>query len=87
MPIDHARARSNGPRLKSALTRAINSGEPEKVAEACREALLEWRQWGLWPDHWHRWDAALSDAHRQSLRAGQEPGFPADLEALEELLP
>lgn len=44
---------------KSALTRAVNSGDPEKVKDACRKAVSEWGT--AWPDDWSRWQRALDD--------------------------
>lgn len=46
---------------KSALTRAVNSGDPHKVIEACKKAVREWGN-DAWPDDWHRWNIALGDA-------------------------
>lgn len=52
---------------KSALTRAINSGDPEKVIAATRKAVAEWAGWKYgWPDDWHRWNIALSDAYTKA---------------------
>ncbi|MGA2162928.1 MAG: hypothetical protein ABSH36_00485 [Solirubrobacteraceae bacterium] len=49
-------------RQRAALTRAINSGDPEQVVLACAEAVREWRQPGLmWPDDCGRWQRALDD--------------------------
>jgi len=48
---------------KSALTRAINSKDPEKVIAAARKAVGEWEGWKYgWPDNWHNWNIALDDA-------------------------
>jgi hypothetical protein len=47
---------------RAALTRAIKSGEPEKVILACRETVCEWNEaGGMWPDDWARWQRALDD--------------------------
>lgn len=46
---------------KSALTRAVNSGDPNKVLAACRKAVAEWNE-NYWPDDWSRWQRALDDA-------------------------
>lgn len=51
---------------KSRLTRAVNSGEPHKVREACERAVSEWGREpfnGMWPDDWSRWQRALDDAY------------------------
>ena len=51
---------------KAALTRAKNSGDPEKVVLACQKAVREWNAdhpcAGAWPDHWSSWQRALDDA-------------------------
>lgn len=51
---------------KAALTRAKNSGDPEKVVLACKKAVAEWNAdvpcAGMWPDHWSDWQRALDDA-------------------------
>jgi hypothetical protein len=50
-------------RQRAALTRAINSGDSEKVVLAVRDAIREWNQPGaMWPDDWSRWQCALDDA-------------------------
>lgn len=49
-------------RQKAALTRAVNSGDPEKVKAVVISAVREWRQPGMfWPDDWSRWQNALDD--------------------------
>ena len=45
---------------KAALTRAVRSGDVEKVKAACRAAVIEWDQ-HYWPDDWARWQRALDD--------------------------
>lgn len=60
--IDYARAKKNGPKLKGALTRAVNSGDSEKIRTACLKAVREWDEWGAWPDDWARWQCALNDS-------------------------
>jgi hypothetical protein len=62
MTIDYARMKSVRRQQKSALTRAINSGNPDKITEVCRKAVAEWDAIGAWPDDWSRWQRALSDA-------------------------
>jgi hypothetical protein len=50
-------------RQRSALTRAKNSGEPEKVVVAVAAAVREWNEPGMiWPDDWPTWRCALWDA-------------------------
>lgn len=62
MTINYALAKKQGPSLKAALTRAIKSGDPDKVWMACDKAVRAWEEWGAWPDDWSRWQRALDDA-------------------------
>jgi hypothetical protein len=49
-------------RQRAALTRARNSGDPEQIILACRDAVREWNTPGLiWPDDWGNWQRALDD--------------------------
>lgn len=50
------------PIQKAALTRAVNSGDAEKIAAACKAAVVEWDEIGAWPDDWSRWQRAMNDA-------------------------
>jgi hypothetical protein len=62
--IDYARAKREHPKLKAALTRALNAPPTQRanlVILACRKAVREWDQWGCWPDDWSRWQRALDD--------------------------
>lgn len=61
--IDYDRMRAEAPRLKGALTRAVNSGDPSRVLGACREAVRVWDEIGAWPDNWSRWQRALDDIY------------------------
>lgn len=45
---------------KAALTRAVKTGDPDKVIAACRKAKAEWDA-EYWPDDWSRWQRALDD--------------------------
>ena len=50
-------------RQKTALTRAINSGDPIKVLLTCRATYQEWNDNNvIWPDDWARWRNAWDDA-------------------------
>lgn len=60
--IDYARMNRILPKQKAALTRAIKSGDPERIAKVCKAAVIEWNEIGAWPDNWHRWQIALDDA-------------------------
>lgn len=61
---DYAAANVAFRKQKAALTRAVNTRDPEKVAAACKKAVTEWGQapfHGAWPDDWARWQRALDD--------------------------
>lgn len=60
--IDYDRKRRGRSKQKAALTRAVNSGDAEKVAAVCKAAVAEWDACGAWPDDWNRWQNALNDA-------------------------
>jgi hypothetical protein len=51
-----------GPKQKAALTRAIKTKDPEKIAAVVKAAIIEWDEIGAWPDHWSNWERALNDA-------------------------
>ena len=74
MPIDYARAKSEAPGLKAALTRAQKIADPIKrkdaVTVACKKAVKAWEAWGAWPDAWSRWQCALDDALLAASYAG-----------------
>lgn len=61
VPIDYARMNREGRKLKGALTRAVNSGDRDKVILACANAVRVWDEVGAWPDDWSRWQRALDD--------------------------
>jgi hypothetical protein len=54
--------------LKSRLTRARNSGDPEKVLNECAHAFAIFDEKG-YPDDWHRWERASNDAQLEIYRA------------------
>lgn len=60
-PIDYARMNRTRRSQKAALTRAINSGDRDKMIETCAAAVREWDEIGAWPDDWTRWQRALDD--------------------------
>ena len=63
VPVDYARLNAVVRRQRTALTRAINSGDSAKVVLACRKAVQEWDESGMmWPDDWSRWQRALDDS-------------------------
>jgi hypothetical protein len=59
--IDYELARTEGPKLKAALTRATKKSYAD-VLFACTYAVSRWNVWGAWPDNWSRWQRALDDA-------------------------
>lgn len=59
--IDYDRMNRVLPKQKAALTRAVKTGNPEKVAAVCKAAVAEWNDIGAWPDDWARWQRALDD--------------------------
>lgn len=48
-------------RLKSKLTRAVNSKDPKKIIATVDAAMRIFEEKG-YPDSWHRWEAAKRDA-------------------------
>lgn len=59
--IDYERMNRVRPSQKAALTRALNSKDPERVITVCRDAVKEWDEIGCWPDDWSVWQRALND--------------------------
>jgi hypothetical protein len=48
---------------KASLTRAKNSGDPQKVIDNVVRTVREWNAGGYaWPDSWAMWNIALQDA-------------------------
>lgn len=60
--IDYDRMNRVHPGQKAALTRAVKTRDPERIAMVCKAAVVEWNAIGAWPDDWHRWQAALNDS-------------------------
>lgn len=55
---------------KSALTRAKNSGDQQKVIDACDAAFACFDEPGMiWPDNWSLWQRAKDDAQFKLRRA------------------
>lgn len=47
---------------RTALTRAVNSGNPEKIRETVIKTVRQWNEGGYaWPDAWANWQVALND--------------------------
>jgi hypothetical protein len=61
-PVDWNQMNKIRPAQKAALTRAIKTGDPEKIAAVCKAAVAAWNEIGAWPDDWSRWQRALDDA-------------------------
>jgi hypothetical protein len=60
-PIDYDRMSREFPKQKAALTRAINSGQRDRVLLTCAATVKAWDEIGCWPDDWARWQRALDD--------------------------
>ena len=60
--IDYERMNKVYPKQKAALTRAIKSGDADRIISTVAAAVVEWDEIGAWPDGWHRWQNALDDA-------------------------
>lgn len=64
-PPDYAGVAKAFRQQKAALTRAVNSGDSDKIVVAVTKAVREWGEApfnGAWPDDWSRWQRALDDA-------------------------
>jgi hypothetical protein len=59
--IDYARMQKVWPRQKAALTRARKTGDAEKVAKVCKDAVTVWNEIGAWPDDWALFERTLND--------------------------
>lgn len=60
--IDYARMNDIRRTQRASLTRAVNSGDPERIARVCKAAVAEWTHLGAWPEDWANWQRALDDA-------------------------
>lgn len=79
MTLTREQERRQWTNQKTALTKAIRSGDPAKVIATTRKTVAEWEEIGMWPDSWHRWNIALSDAynaHRQQYISGARSDKP-----------
>lgn len=74
-PIDYARMRREWPKQKAAFTRAVKTGDPEKVAAVCVKAMNTWDEIGAWPDDWSLFQRALDEVlpWRQRIDLGDLP--------------
>lgn len=63
MRVDYDALNKMVRRQRAALTRAVNSGDLDRLVHTVRAAVIEWNQPGaMWPDDWSRWQRALDDA-------------------------
>lgn len=79
MTLTREQERRQWTNQKSALTRAVNSGDPAKIIATTKKAVAQWEEKGYWPDAWHRWNIALSDAYniaRQAYGSGETDEVP-----------
>ena len=60
-PIDYDRMNREFPKQKAALTRALKSGDRNRVLLTCAQTVKAWDEIGAWPDDWSRWQRALDD--------------------------
>jgi hypothetical protein len=60
-PIDYDRMNREFPRQKAALTRALKSGQRDRVLLTCAATVKAWDEVGAWPDDWSRWQRALDE--------------------------
>jgi hypothetical protein len=67
-PIDYDRMNRELPKVKGALTRAKNAGDPYAVLVAVERFLELSREVGAMPDNWPLWRNALEDAWREFQR-------------------
>jgi len=71
--IDYDRMNREYPKQKAALTRAKNSGDPEKILAAVEKAFDAWDEIGAWPDAWATWSVALDDVRWSTHRRYDDP--------------
>ena len=55
------------PKMKAALTRAINGKNPDKIIKLCEKTLARFEEIGF-PDDWSRWERAKEDAAFSKMR-------------------
>lgn len=62
VPVDYAALNRMVKRQRGQLTRAKNTGDPEKVAAVVKKHVAEWDAPGaMWPDDWSLWERTLND--------------------------
>ena len=78
---DYQAANKAGAHQKAALTRAVNTKDPNKVIFACHKTVNEWSRPpfdGAWPDDWSRWQRVLDDVLHWPQRILLEDLIDAD---------
>ena len=70
---------------KSALTRAKNSSDPERVLKAVEDAVSRFNE-TIWPDNWASWRIALEDAAEAAQRKSWEMDRTEDWDEYDRLV-
>lgn len=60
--IDYDRMQQVWPKQKRALAAAVRSGDANRIAAVCVDAVQVWDEIGAWPDDWSHFQRALDDA-------------------------
>lgn len=68
---DYAAMKREYPKLKAALTRAVRSGNHQKIIDTVEHAMGRFDIIG-YPDGWNRWENARQDAIWARNRAGAD---------------
>lgn len=68
-------------KLKSALTKAEKSGDPEKLLAEAERGLSRFEATGAYPDDWSRWERAKDDA---TLAISRKPKLSAGEQSLKD---
>jgi hypothetical protein len=67
-------------KLKSALTKATNSGDGRKVLAAVEHAVDRFNE-TMWPDNWSSWRIALEDAASKARYQDKDDALADELYA------
>ena len=60
--IDYDRMQQVWPKQKRALAAAVRTGDANRIAAVCVDAVQVWDEIGAWPDDWSLFQRALDDA-------------------------
>ena len=60
--IDYDRMQQVWSKQKRALAAAVRSGDANRIAAVCVDAVQVWDEIGAWPDDWSHFQRALDDA-------------------------